>query len=1430
MALGTGAEEGSDRCRRRKRQATTCNRAGPEVLRCRCPLVPASAAEHNAQPCQIEWCSTRVACSLPHVERAIILDPLPERFQRMFVMRRKPQQAADAPSEQPAVPALSRAGALHIESLKLTGGIAQSGGAISAQGPAVISLTSCELAGNRATSFGGALWLGDGAARAALRGCALRGNAAGCGGAVYAKSPLFVAASVFSNNTAVGYRSIAAAAVVAFGGAIVAKPGALRASDTAFDANAAAITYLTGGEPWSPGDAATSLEFTGGGAVFVWDVATPVVLRRCTFSRNAVRVAAPPPQGLPSTIPTPTQQFGGGALWSSAARLRLRGCSFEANVVDNGAVAAAAADDAAAGTSDGGAVYVEDGAVAVAACNFTRNSTAAPAAAVAHGGAGHARNSTARISGSTFSGNVAANPALFAARRAAARSTPPTSTRRRAFCGNCAHNGGGLYMSADAQLSGAAAAAPSVSLSIRACRLSDNWASVFGGAAQLAFYAPPPRTLPRTTLRVARSYFKRNSAYTGGALQVSAPVGSNAVIVLSDVTFARNDASFSGALDIAAYRHRYSGASTPLEYAAGTREPGLDVRLARCRFLSNAAASGGALTLTAAATDDTLTADGCTFSGNAADTRHGIAAVGGAMLLACAAALRNCAFDGNAAHNGGGAIAQLYTSSQQLSLHACAFANNTSGAYGGAVYTLGAVTARNSTFRGNAALAGGALWSSFATLDGCAFDANTTNSGGAVLAQHALQVPQSAAPSSYTSNAATSAGGAIFYVGADTLEGPVPAAPSRAAFARSAAGCCYSATNATHDCVDVHAAVGALDTCCAAGMWQTGSRMDCTLPGTALANVPLLAGYWRATPNSTLVRPCFSDGACRGGDAGSDVSNYCAEGYEGPCCAVCAPGYYAGVAATCSQCSDKWKGGVIVTALIVAVILGVLLWASVACRRRPRWRRACAAAARRALGKLRIPVIVYQASSTYSCCRRATGRSKKRSAPCDDAHRSIHVERCSVLLVVAWFPIRWLKFGCCALDIFDKPLRALAGGGDVLEAPPAHTMRIISQCVSATGARLPPVYEAFVAGLSVLGLDVAWFLCMACLVRVNYYARLLIATLAPLPVLALIGASYLWRVRHAPPPLLPLPRRPRPQRRGAQQAEGGAAADDGGGVMAAAAAQQHLRLALGFTFLIYSAVSTVVFQASCTCFACDDLTDAGARYLRADYSLSCDTPRHAHYAAYAAVQECGRRLLLTGVMVFVAPGTPGQLAAGCVFAVLSLLALALCAPHADALDGQLYTGGCVVIFLTALAALLYRLDAALPDPQDRSVVGAVLFALNVLLAAAAAAQVLAVIAHEAAAAARRCAASAPRRRHLSAVRRSSGSGSGAAATSRGAAAESGLIPVSPDAAARCASQDGVPLKEGEVAPWAKRQRGLPLGRVLPHSLQSRRERTLLLFG
>ncbi|CAN0309757.1 unnamed protein product, partial [Phaeothamnion confervicola] len=49
-------------------------------------------------------------------------------------------------------------------------------------------------------------------------------------------------------------------------------------------------------------------------------------------------------------------------------------------------------------------------------------------------------------------------------------------------------------------------------------------------------------------------------------------------------------------------------------------------------------------------------------------------------------------------------------------------------------------------------------------------------------------------------------------------------------------------------------------------------------------------------------------------------------------------------------------------------------------------------------------------------------------------------------------------------------------------------------------------------------------------------------------------------------------------------------------------------------FLIYSTESTIIFQT----FACDHLEELGTSYLRADYSIECNTPTHHAYKLFAS--------------------------------------------------------------------------------------------------------------------------------------------------------------------------------------------------------------------
>ncbi|CAN0540283.1 unnamed protein product, partial [Ectocarpus sp. 12 AP-2014] len=71
-------------------------------------------------------------------------------------------------------------------------------------------------------------------------------------------------------------------------------------------------------------------------------------------------------------------------------------------------------------------------------------------------------------------------------------------------------------------------------------------------------------------------------------------------------------------------------------------------------------------------------------------------------------------------------------------------------------------------------------------------------------------------------------------------------------------------------------------------------------------------------------------------------------------------------------------------------------------------------------------------------------------------------------------------------------------------------------------------------------------------------------------------------------------------------------------------------------------------------------------------------PEIYHYE----VVECGRRILLTGVLIFISQNTAAQVAAACMFAFVSLLGFELLRPHLDPVESRLYRLGCLCIFMS----------------------------------------------------------------------------------------------------------------------------------------------------
>jgi hypothetical protein len=354
---------------------------------------------------------------------------------------------------------------------------------------------------------------------------------------------------------------------------------------------------------------------------------------------------------------------------------------------------------------------------------------------------------------------------------------------------------------------------------------------------------------------------------------------------------------------------------------------------------------------------------------------------------------------------------------------------------------------------------------------------------------------------------------------------------------------------------------------------------------------------------------------------------------------------------------------------------------------------------------------------------------------------------------------------------------------------PIIVMQLLTQFISITGTQYPSICGDYLKWLDIINLDMSWLLSAGCILQVSFYSKLLITTLAPIVVAAILSLLYL-RVRHVYRTVNAI-KHPATQRQKSSRTDA-----------LEHAKAKHTSAFLTFTFLIFSTVSTVVFQT----FACDDLTGTNQSWLHTDYSVSCDTDIHDIYEAYAAVMiviypigipalyayllwrhrarlnptaaisnkaatalsnngsqllqqqqplydrtndstldstsflwspykqqahwcevvECIRRLALTGFLVFILPGTAGQSAVACVFSVLTLIVFAKVSPFADRTDFKHYWLGCVILFLSTILALLLKGDYTAADTQSQQILPILLVILNILLTVSVVAAVVVV--------------------------------------------------------------------------------------------------------
>ena len=280
------------------------------------------------------------------------------------------------------------------------------------------------------------------------------------------------------------------------------------------------------------------------------------------------------------------------------------------------------------------------------------------------------------------------------------------------------------------------------------------------------------------------------------------------------------------------------------------------------------------------------------------------------------------------------------------------------------------------------------------------------------------------------------------------------------------------------------------------------------------------------------------------------------------------------------------------------------------------------------------------------------------------------------------------------------------------------------------------MYQRFLDAVNVLNLDLGWIsqLSVGCLFDIGIHGRLLIATIGPIIAVIFLGLTYAVAANGS---------------RGKYEA-------------LLSIRHKHVSMVLLLTFLVYSSVSSILFQM----FACDDLDD-GKRYLRADYRVECDSSEHGAFQIYAGfmillytvgipslyislllrnnrvlkdgvgradcqgiqsfsdlwkpykpsifyyeVIECGRRVLLTGAVVFIYPNTSAQIAVTLMIAFVFAMMSEGLAPFASRWDTWINRMGHVVVYVSMYVALLLKVDVSNERSGSQKVFEAVLVAAH----------------------------------------------------------------------------------------------------------------------
>ena len=287
--------------------------------------------------------------------------------------------------------------------------------------------------------------------------------------------------------------------------------------------------------------------------------------------------------------------------------------------------------------------------------------------------------------------------------------------------------------------------------------------------------------------------------------------------------------------------------------------------------------------------------------------------------------------------------------------------------------------------------------------------------------------------------------------------------------------------------------------------------------------------------------------------------------------------------------------------------------------------------------------------------------------------------------------------------------------------------------------------------ITLANFDLGWIPSAACIMDVDFHVELVAATVGPLLLVASLGLTYTIALH---------------RNRGSERALN-------------AVRRKHANATIMIALFSYSMASSAVFRT----FASDALDD-GKVYLRSDYRIEYNSSKHKAFQIYAVfmlvayplgipiifalllfrerkalvnislrnddrdllqqstsnlwkpykpsafyyeVVECGRRVMLTGVVVFIYPNTAAQIAITLAIAFTFAFTSERLDPYDSHWDGWVSRIGHVMVVLTMYVALLAKIDVSNEGSQSQVMLAGILVVAHIAMVLTAVAEAIVLV-------------------------------------------------------------------------------------------------------